>query len=76
MMNIREAISERVAMLCREQAMTLEQLLEKVNADPDTVIEVIKGDNHFAQLDLMREISIALGITMPEFFNHSLFKDF
>jgi hypothetical protein len=37
---------------------------------------VIKGHGHIAPLDLMGEICLTLGVTMSDFFHHSLFEGF
>jgi transcriptional regulator with XRE-family HTH domain len=75
-MKLSEAISKRIIMLCRDRGISIEQLAEKANADPNAVMAVIKGHGHIAPLDLMGEICLTLGVTMSDFFHHSLFEGF
>ena len=75
-MNASEAISKRIIMLCQERRISIEQLVEKVNANSYAVMAVVRGHADTVPLDLMGEICLALGITMTEFFNHSLFEGF
>lgn len=75
-MTLNEAISKRIIMLCHDRGITIEQLTEKVNADPHAVMAVVKGHRQDTPLDLMGEICFTLGVTMSEFFHHSLFEGF
>lgn len=75
-MNASEAISKRIMMLCQERGISIEQLVENANANSYAVIAAVKGHGVTVPLDLMGEICLALGITMTEFFNHSLFEGF
>ena len=71
-----EAISKRIIMLCQERGISIEQLVEKANAHSYAVMAAVKGQGENVPLDLMGEICLALGVTMSEFFHHSLFKSF
>lgn len=75
-MKLSEAISKRIIMLCQERGISIEQLVEKANADSYAVMAVVRGRGDTAPLDLMGEICLTLGITMSEFFHHSLFEGF
>lgn len=75
-MTLNEAISKRIIMLCHDRGITIEQLTEKVNADPHAVTAAVKGHRQDTPLDLMGEICFTLGVTMSEFFHHSLFEGF
>ena len=74
-MKLSEAISKRIHMLCQERGISTEQLVAKVNVDRYEVVAVIKGHGQ-APLNIMGEICLALGVTMSEFFHHSLFESF
>ena len=73
-MELNEAISKRIKMLCYDQGISIEHFVTKVNADPQAVIAVVNGNGHFAPLGVMGAICIALGISMTEFYNHPMFK--
>lgn len=75
-MKLSEAISKRIIMLCHERGISVEQLVEKVNANSYAVMAVVRGHADTVPLDLMGEICLALGITMSEFFHDSLFESF
>ena len=75
-MKLSEAISKRLIMLCQEKNISVEQLAEQADADPRAVMAVVNGNGHIAPLDVMGAICLTLGVTMYEFFYHSLFKDF
>lgn len=75
-MKLSEAISKRIIMLCRDRGISTDQLVKSTNADPYIVMAVVKGALQSAPLDVMGEICLTLGITMSEFFHHSLFEGF
>lgn len=75
-MKLSEAISKRIIMLCHERGISVEQLVEKANANSYAVMAAVRGHGETVPLDLMGEICLALGISMSEFFHHSLFESF
>ena len=75
-MKLSEAISKRLIMLCHEKDISIEQLAEQADADPQAVMAVVNGYGHIAPLDVIGAICLTLGVTMYEFFYHSLFEDF
>ena len=75
-MKLSEAISKRLIMLCHEKNISIEQLAEQADADPQAVMAVVNGYGHIAPLDVMGVICLALGVTMHEFFYHPLFEGF
>ena len=61
--------------LCQECGFTISELADRTKADTKAVMAVIDGRNEYPSIDLIGEICLALGITMSEFFRHSLFDE-
>lgn len=75
-MELNEAISKRIVMLCHDRGISLDHLVTKANADPQAVMAVVNGNKDFASLGVMGAICLALGITVTEFYNHPIFEGF
>lgn len=75
-MELTEAISCRIKDLCAEWNMTVDMLIQKMNAFPTAVALVISGSDELVMLDVMKSICDVFGISMMEFFNCELFSQF
>lgn len=56
--------------------MTVDMLIQKMNAFPTAVALVISGSDELVMLDVMKSICDVFGISMMEFFNCELFSQF
>ena len=75
-MMLSNAISQRIVMLCQEQQISEKNLLDRVNADSNAVLAVMRGQDQVILLDLLDKICFALGMTRVSFFQNSLFESF
>lgn len=75
-MMLSNAISKRIIMLCQEQQISEKHLLDRVNADSNAVLAVMRGQDQVILLDLLDKICLALGTTRAGFFQNSLFESF
>ena len=73
-MNVKSAFAMRVSKILNERIIS-RYLLEKLSGIPHTsMIRIFNGDNPDIMFSSMVKIIDALGMTLSEFFNDSIFK--
>lgn len=74
-MTIREAISERILLLCEEQNITVNKLCTIAGVTQSTVDSILKGRSKNPGVCTIKKLCDAWNITIIDFFNHPLFQN-
>lgn len=67
------AIGRRILILCQERGIALDELAQKMSIDPHDLISAMNESEQTISLDFIGEVCLAFGISISEFFHHSLF---
>ena len=75
-MNIGEAVKERILELCSERDISINKLCSMSGVTQSTVNNIISGRNRSATVSTIKKLCDGLGITIEDFFNSELFRNF
>lgn len=74
-MNIHEAITGRVRMLCEERGWNLNELVKRSGVNQSTISEIMSGRSKYPRINTLKRISRGFGISLSEFFDDDIFTD-
>ena len=74
-MKLNQAISQRLSELLAEKSMTQYQLFMKSGVPKSTIGNVINCSYDSVKLRIIHEMCQGMEISLPEFFNSSLFAE-
>lgn len=74
-MNMRQAVSERIIMLCSERNLAINKLARISAVPPSTLKNIVNGVSKNPGVVTIKKLCDGLGISVIYFFNHELFHD-
>ena len=74
-MRTRDAIAERIIMLCRERGLALNALANISGLPPSTIYSILDGRSKNPGIVTIKMICDGLEITVREFFDSELFDE-
>lgn len=72
-MNISQAISKRVMLLCYEKNMTVYELSKKSGVPKTTIKDIISGRSKNPGIISIEKLAAGFSMSVGEFWNHELF---
>ena len=72
-MNISQAISKRVILLCYEKGMTVYELSKKSAIPRTTIKDIISGRSKNPGVLSIEKLATGFSISVSEFWNHEIF---
>ena len=73
-MNISQAISKRVILLCYEKDLTVYELSKKSGVPKTTIKDIISGRSKNPGVLSIEKLAAGFSISMGEFWNHEIFN--
>ena len=73
-MNISQAISKRVILLCYEKDLTVYELSKKSGVPKTTIKDIISGRSKNPGVLSIEKLAKGFSISMGEFWNHEIFN--
>ena len=74
LMNVGEAVKQRILELCQQQNLSINQLSNMSGVTQSTVHNIISGRNRSTTISTIQKLCDGLGITIEEFFHSELFR--
>lgn len=74
-MNIGEAVRQRIIDLCVERDLSVNKLSNISGVTQSTVNNIVNGRNRSATISTIKKLCDGLGISIEEFFCSELFRD-
>ena len=74
LINIGEAVKERILELCRERDITINKLSNMSGVTQSTVNNIVSGRNNSTTISTIKKLCDGLGITIEDFFHSELFR--
>lgn len=74
LLNIGEAVKERILELCRERDITINKLSNMSGVTQSTVNNIVSGRNNSTTISTIKKLCDGLGITIEDFFHSELFR--
>ena len=75
LMDIGEAVKERILQLCKEENLSINKLCSMSGVTQSTVNNIVSGRNHSTTISTIKKLCDGLGITIEDFFRSQLFRD-
>ena len=75
-MNISQAISKRVMLLCYEKDMTVYELSKRSGVPKTTIKDIISGRSKNPRIISIEKLANGFSMYISEFWNHELFTHF
>ena len=72
-MNISQAISKRVMLLCYERDMTVYELSKRSGGPKTTIKDIISGRSKNPRIISIEKLANGFSMSISEFWNHELF---
>ena len=72
-MNISQAISKRVMLLCYERDMTVYELSKRSGVPKTTIKDIISGRSKNPRIISIEKLANGFSMSISEFLNHELF---
>ena len=72
-MNISQAISKRVMLLCYEKDMTVYELSKRSGVPKTTIKDIISGRSKNPRIISIEKLANGFSMSISEFWNHELF---
>ena len=72
-MNISQAISKRVMLLCYEKDMTVYELSKRSGVPKTTIKDIISGRSKNPRIISIEKLDNGFSMSISEFWNHELF---
>ena len=72
-MNISQAISKRVMLLCYEKDMTVYELSKRSGVPKNTIKDIISGRSKNPRIISIEKLANGFSMSISEFWNHELF---
>jgi transcriptional regulator, cro/CI family len=73
-MNISQAISKRILLLCYEKNITVYELSKKSGVPKTTIKDIISGRSKNPGILSIEKLAAGFSISISEFWNHELFS--
>lgn len=73
-MNISQAISKRILLLCYEKNITVYELSKKSGVPKTTIKDIISGRSKNPGILSIEKLATGFSISIGEFWNHELFS--
>ena len=73
-MNISQAISKRILLLCYEKNITVYELSKKSGVPKTTIKDIISGRSKNPGILSIEKLAIGFSISISEFWNHEIFS--
>nr|WP_312579826.1 helix-turn-helix domain-containing protein [Sedimentibacter sp.] len=74
-MNIKNAISQRIVQLCKENDITINKLSTMAGITQSTLNDVVYGKSNNPTIKTIYYVCFGLGIELKDFFDSDLFRD-
>ena len=72
-MNISQAISKRIILLCYEKNITIYELSKRSGVPKTTIKDIISGRSKNPSILSIEKLTIGFSISIGEFWNHEIF---
>ena len=73
-MNISQAISKRIILLCYEKNITIYELSKRSGVPKTTIKDIVSGRSKNPSVLSIEKLAIGFSISIGEFWNHELFS--
>ena len=73
-MNISQAISKRILLLCYEKNITVYELSKKSGVPKTTIKDIISGRSKNLGILSIEKLAAGFSISISEFWNHEIFS--
>ncbi|WP_314163633.1 helix-turn-helix transcriptional regulator [Lachnoanaerobaculum gingivalis] len=73
-MNISQAISKRIILLCYEKNITIYELSKRSGVPKTTIKDIISGRSKNPSILSIEKLTIGFSISIGEFWNHEIFS--
>ena len=74
-MNTKEAVAERIILICKERNMAINALANLSGVSPSTVYSMLNAKSQNPGVVSIKKLCDGLGITLKEFFDAEIFEE-